>query len=223
MRYVTLATLAVATVGLAACEQQAPDRSPTAPDASVAFAKGIGGQCDDARARLIATQQANLWAKPELTTAKALFDAVVTNCSTEAGKVAMLTYIQWTIDNRGSIITQSTGTAEVNLLFHWNTVFPYVGYTGVDAPTAVDTAIFDATGAVQVVPNPVDSVEIAPANHLAAMMIYRQNAGTGDQRPHLFVIYPREANCLGATNLHQFGPCYELARSPKRTRRSIPK
>ena len=215
MRHVTLTTFAVATalVAIVACEQQAPDRSnPTAPD-EVSFARSIGGTCDAARLKLITTQQTDLWAKPYLDTAKTLFAAVTATCPTPSSNV-LLTYIDWTISHRSLIIAQATGTASSNLIFHWNTAFPYAGLTGLDAPTAVPTTIFTDTGVVAVVPNPADSIELAPVNHLAAMTIYHQNAGTGDQRTHLFVIYPLNSNCLSGSNLHQFGPCYEFAAFP---------
>jgi hypothetical protein len=206
MRYVTLATLAVATIGIAACDQQAPDRSPTAPDAQVAFAKAIGGQCDDARARLIATQQGDLWAKPYLDTAKTLFAPVITNCLNAAGKNQMLAYIQWTIEHRG---VQKTLTTDAKLLTHWNTVFPYVGYTGADQPSTVPTSIFGPEGAAKVIKWNVTD-EIRAAN--AALTQTAQDSA-GDRRDHLFVIYPIDANCLGG-NLRQFGPCFQFSAFP---------
>ena len=204
MRYVTLAALAVATVGLAACEQQAPDRNPTAPDASVAFAKGIGGQCDDARARLIGTQQADLWVKPTLDEAKAMFALATVNCPNPS---AMLDYIQWTIDNR--LVNRKAGATDAMLLTHWNTVFPYAGYTGADQPSTVPTSIFTADGAAKVIDWNVGG-EITAAN--AALTEFVQDSA-GDQRDHLFVIYPIDANCLSG-NLHQFGPCFQFSAFP---------
>jgi hypothetical protein len=206
MRYVTLAALAVATVGLAACEQQAPDRNPTAPDAAVSFAKGIGGQCDAARARLIGTQQADLWAKPALDEAKALFAIVEASCPT-LNASAMLDYIQWTIDNRGA---RKAGTTDAQLLTHWNTVFPYVGYVGNDQPSSVPTTIFTVDGAAKVIDGN-QTGELTAAN--AALTAYAQNA-TGDQRDHLFVIYPISPNCLTGTNLRQSGPCFQFSAFP---------
>jgi hypothetical protein len=205
MRYAALAALAVATVGLAACEQQAPDRNPTAPDAAVAFAKGIGGPCDDARARLIGTQQADLWVKPALDEAKAMFALATANCPNPS---AMLNYIQWTIDNR--LVNRKTGATDAMLLTHWNTVFPYAGYTGDDQPASVPTTIFTVDGAAKVIDgNQTD--ELTAAN--AAMTVTAQEP-TGDQRDHLFVIYPISPNCLTGTNLRQSGPCFQFSSFP---------
>lgn len=207
MRYVTLATLAVATIGLAACEQTAPDRSPTAPDVSVAFAKSLGGTCDDARARLIATQQADLWVKPTLDEARAQFALVSASCPT-ANPSAMLDYIQWTIDNR--LVNRKSGATDAMLLTHWNTVFPFVGYVGNNQPSAVPTSIFTVDGAAKVIDWNTTG-ELTAAN--AALTSYPQLA-TGDQRDHLFVIYPISPNCLTGTNLRQSGPCFEFSAFP---------
>ena len=207
MRYVTLATLAVASVGLAACEQQAPDRSPTAPDAQVAFAKQLGGTCDDARARLIATQQADLWVKPALDEAKAMFALVTASCPT-ANPSAMLDYIQWTIENR--LVNRKAGATDAMLLTHWNTVFPYSGYTGADQPSTVPTSIFGTDGAAEVIDWNVGG-EISVPN-AAALTSYVQDSA-GDKRDHLFVIYSIPANCLGG-NLRQSGPCYQFSAFP---------
>ena len=80
MRHVALTTVAAFTalVAIVACEEQAPDRTLTAPD--VSFAKGIGGACDDGRARLIGTQQADIWARPALDSAQNRFDLVKAAC-----------------------------------------------------------------------------------------------------------------------------------------------
>jgi hypothetical protein len=217
MRYVTLATLAVATIGIAACDQQAPDRTPTAPDAQVAFAKAIGGQCDDARARLIATEQADLYPKPYLDTAKILFAPVVSNCSPatiETARAYMMTYVQWTIGHTSKQLTPRTGTVYGALLTHWNDVFPYVGYTGDNQPANVPESILDGSGGAAGVitqATPAENREIR--TRIAALTLDVQSP-TGDQRPHLFVIYPLNNSCLGNTNLRRIGPCYEFASFP---------
>ncbi|MEO8193904.1 MAG: hypothetical protein ABI681_08625 [Gemmatimonadales bacterium] len=213
MRHVTLTTLAIAVVAVAACEQQAADRSPTAPDAGLSFGKSTGGPCDAETARLIATQQADLWRKPELGAAKALFAPVVSNCAANSpvAKSRMLDYIQWTIDNRGAILAQRSGaTAGAALLAHWNTVFPFVGYIGQDQPLTVPESIFTSDGAAGVVDGNAQR-ELTATN--AAVTIYAQDAA-GDQRDHLIVIYPIAANCLAGTNLHQSGPCFQFSSFP---------
>jgi len=224
MRYVTLTALAIATVALVACEQQAPDQNPTSPDAAISFGKQIGGQCDATRARLIGTQQADLWKKPELDQAKTLFALVTANCSTANIGVArskMLDYVQWSITNRDAIIAQAAGTKEANLLVHWNTVFSYVGYTGDDQPSTVPLSIFTDSGAVKVI-DWNEEAEIKPTDGNAALTSFSQDPA-GDQRDHLFVIYPIPSGCLTGTNLQQFGPCYQFSAFPKVSPKFSPK
>jgi hypothetical protein len=215
MRHVTLTIVALATLGIAACDQPVSDRSPTAPDGGLSLARAIGGTCDAARLRLITSYQADLWTRPELTEARALFDLVSANCASDlaAAQGYMLDYIQWTIDNRGAIIDQGSGSARVNLLKHWNDVFPYVDYTGTNQPLNVDTAIFvPGTGTAGVITQSTTNRELRTPE--AAITVPVQDV-TGDQRPHLFVIYPKTDGCLTGTNLRQLGACYEFGVYPK--------
>lgn len=210
---------AIAVAGLAWACTDAPTPSVTNPDLSVNYARVTGGACSSTTARTISSQQTDLYAKPLRDTAQARFKPVVDNClsNPDSAKSAMLSYIQWTIDNKASILQPATGTKYGALLVHWNTVFPFVGYTGVDAPVNVPTTIFTDTGTAQLIRNPAttnDSVEIFPPNQLAALTFFHQIPGSGDTRPHLFVIYPLTNNCLTGTNLQQFGPCYEFASFP---------
>jgi hypothetical protein len=208
MRHAALtATLVAAVVvALVACEEQAPDRGLTAPDAA-SFAKQPGGGCDATRARLIGTQQADLWAKPALDSAKLLFALVTPQCSTSSGKSLMLNYIQWTITHR--TVMKSTATSAM-LLTHWNTVFPYVGYTGDDQPSSVPVSIFTDSGAAGVIDGDA-SGQLTAKN--AAMTVSAQDSD-GDQRDHLFVLYPIGENCLAGTNLKQSGPCFQFSSFP---------
>jgi hypothetical protein len=217
MRHVTLTTFAVATalVAIVACEQQAPDRSnPTAPD-EVAFGRSIGGTCDAARAKLIGTQQTDLYPKLYADSAKALFAPVVTNCLTDsiAARAYMMTYVQWTIGHTANELAPSTGTRYSALINHWNTVFPYVGYTGNDVPpkSLPDAILNDSGGVAGVITQSTTNRELRTP--IAALTLPVQNS-TGDQRPHLFVIYPLGNNCLGDTNLRRIGPCYEFGSYP---------
>ena len=206
----TASTVAAVIVALVACEEQAPDRGLTAPDA-VAFAKQVGGACDAGRARLIGTQQADMWVRPALDSAKARFALVTASCSTPVSNSArslMLDYIQWTIDNRTT--NRKSGATDAMLLTHWNTVFPYVGYTGNDQPTSVPLSIFTADGAAGVIDGDEEG-DITATN--AALTAFPQDTD-GDNRDHLFVIYPIGANCLTGTNLQQSGPCFHFAAFP---------
>jgi hypothetical protein len=212
MRFLSPSALALAIVALTACEQQAPEGSLTAPDVGSVFAANtLPQQCDAGTLRTISAQQADLWAKPPLDSARAHFAPVTANCGTQTGKDLMVDYVGWTIANRSAIITQKKGTANSNLLVHWNTVYPYAGYTGQDQPQ--DTAVIhalEADGAVGVI-NWTTTAELAATN--AAMTVPAQDAA-GDQRNHLYVIYPRPASCLTGTNLQQFGPCFQFSSFP---------
>src|SRR4026209_1864555 len=103
----------------------------------------------------------------------------------------MLDYIQWTIDNKGAIIIQGAGT---ELIKHWNLVFPYVDYTNADQPPlTLDTAIFIAgTGTAGVITQTTTDRELRTPE--AAITVPVQDE-TGDQQPHLFVIYPKNDGC----------------------------
>jgi len=214
MRHVALTATAVAAALLAivACEDRLPEKSLTAPD-GVSFGKPVGGgACDDGRAKLIATEQGDIWAKPALDEAKSMFAPVVTLCSSDpdSAQRLMLNYIQWTIDN--SDVTKLPDSSwRSPLLTHWNDVFPYVGYTGNDQPTSVPTSVFSVKGAAGVI-DWDDEGEIS-APQYAALTSYPQDAD-GDQRDHLFVLYPISANCLTGTNLQQAGPCFHFAAFP---------
>ena len=207
MRHVRLTTFAVATalVAIVACEQQTPDVNPTAPG-DVAFARALGNECDAARLKLITTQQGDLYNKPQLDSAKALFADVTNQCSTQAGENLMLAYIQFTIDHRSVMKSTATDSA---LLFHWNTVFPYVGLTGINQPSDVPAAIFGSDGAAKVLKWDVGG-EIRATD--AALTQYPQDTA-GDQRDHLFVIYPTTSPCLSG-NIQQFGPCFQISAFP---------
>jgi hypothetical protein len=209
MRHVALTATAVAAVlvAIVACEDQAPEKSLTAPDA-IAYGKSIGNQCDDARARLIASQQADLWAKPALDSAQSRFAFVTANCSTDAGKRYMLDYVQWTINNRGVLRSSAT---DAMLITHWDTVFPYVGYSdSVDRPTYVPVSVFTAEGRAKVIHYDVTDT----ANARNAALEHRAQNANGELRDHLFVMYPTTAGCLTGTNLEQYGPCFQFSAFP---------
>jgi hypothetical protein len=208
MRHVTLTATAVAAllVAIVACEDQSPQKSLTAPDA-LSLARALGNECDAARLRLITSQQGDLYNKPQLDSAKALFESVTSQCSSGDGENLMLAYIQFTIDHHPA--GEKTGVTDAQLLTHWNTVFPYVGFTGSDQPSTVPSDIFGAEGAAKVLEWDVGG-EIAALN--AALTQQPQNED-GDRRDHLFVIYPISSPCLSG-NIQQFGPCFQISAFP---------
>lgn len=219
MRFANVASLALVAIAVAACDQQTDSNAPTSPDLSPRFGKPTAGACSAASERTISSQQADLWSKPQLDSARARFALVQASCGTQSGKDLMLSYVQWTLDNKSAIVTQRKGTKESNLLDHWNTTFPYVGYVGQDQPSAVPIAIFSTEGAVGVIAGNAQG-EITADN--AALTSYPQNAN-GDQRSHLFVIYPINPNCLTGTNLRQYGPCFQFSAFPRVDPRFDPK
>lgn len=215
MRFARLVPLVLASFALACSE--APERSVTDPDLSARFAKPISdGPCVAELSRDIKTQMADLFEKPELDGAKALWASVEAQCSSDLAqaKESMLAYVQFTIANKGSI-SQPDGTWQGNLISHWASTFTYVGYTGVNQPGAVPTTIFESEGAVGVIPQMAlgEEMELPAAN--AALTMYGQKETTGDPRGHLFVIYPLDPSCLNATNLAKAGPCYEFGSFPQ--------
>jgi hypothetical protein len=211
MRRVALTATAVAAalVAIVACQDDLPNKSLTAPD-GLSFGKPVGGACDDGRAKLIGTQRTDLWAKPKADQANDMFAPVISLCKSnlDSARSLMLNYIQWTIDNRDSTKLASTSW-QTPLLTHWNTVFAYVDYTGANAPGSVPVSVFGSEGAAKVIDWSTGG-EIRALN--AALTNYQQDA-SGDQRDHLFVIYPITSPCLSG-NIQQFGPCFQISAFP---------
>jgi hypothetical protein len=215
MRHVALTATAVAAVlvAIVACEDQSRDVTPTAPDVSVSFAKPTGGACDGALGRAITTQMADMFAKPQLDSAKALWTAVTDDClgNPSVAREAMLAYVQFTINDfkANKILAPDTGTVAGALLAHWNSTFVYVGYA---APN-LTTAIFDSTGAVGVITQSTVNRELAAIH--AAITVPVQDPDSGDVRGHLFTINKTSSiDCLGDINLDQYGPCYDFHSFP---------
>jgi hypothetical protein len=206
MRHAALTATAIAAVvvALVACEEQAPDRTLTAPD--LAFAKQLGTECDAARLRLITSQQTDMYNKGlVLDSAKGMMAQVSSECSSGTGENLMLQYIQFTINHR--LVDNYSDT---QLLTHWNTVFPYVGFTGSSQPLNLPIdSVFGPSGAAKVIKWNVTD-EIRATN--AALTQTAQDSD-GDQRDHLFVIYPISANCLSG-GIQQFGPCFQISAFP---------
>jgi hypothetical protein len=210
MRSLSIAAIAVA--GLAWGCVDTPDPSVTSPEFAARFANNSPTSCRQQTAKTIATEQDNLYDGTTLVEAEQLFEPVADNCSKDidAARSAMLAYIQWTIDNKDAI--QAPATFET-LISHWNTVFPYVGYTGADQPAGVPASVLETgTGAAGVITQATVNREIRTP--VAALTLPVQSTTLGDPRPHLFVIYPRGNNCLTGTNLRRLGPCYEFASFP---------
>lgn len=211
MRSSIASIIAIAGLGWACSDAPAP--TVTTPELSISYTKATSA-CSTQTARTISSQQADLYVQPTLDVARAQFQPVLDNCSSnlETARTAMLSYIQWTIDTKASLQTPKTGTAYSALITHWNTVFSYVGYTGADAPVGVPEIVLNGGGGVAgVITQLTGNRELRTP--IAALTLPMQYP-TGDERPHLFVIYPFGNSCLTGTNLRQYGPCYEFASFP---------
>lgn len=218
MRTGKLLLLALASLFIACAD--APDPSVTAPDASLRFAKPIGGgggSCDAGVNRTVKSQMSDLFAKPQIDAANLLWAAVESACGNNlsAARESMLAYVQFTIDNKGSIKPPRRNAPpwQQALLTHWNATFTYVGYTGEDGPSSLPVEVFGAEGGVGVIPANIGPLghEVAAAN--AALTMFQQDAN-GDPRGHLFAIYPLPDDCLGQSSLSRNGPCFEFASFP---------
>ena len=213
MRFITTATLAVASAFVVACTDR-PAATPTSPDASLRFATSAGGPCDATTDKTIKAQRMDLFAGDVLREATSRWAAVEAACSptnANAANAALLYYVQYTISvYPNNVLDPKTGTKEAAFLNHWNTIFIWVGYLAPALPVGANGPL-GPQGAVGVIAPTGGAREIRAVN--AALTLDPQ-AATGDQRWHLFAIYPLSAGCLGATNLAQSGPCFEFASFP---------
>lgn len=211
MRYPRTLALIVAAVGFA-CSEPA-DRNVTEPALSPRVASAIlYAPCDPHLAQNIRAQIATLFGPPQLATAIALWNDVEVNCSAHpaTAKEMMLKYVQFTIDQQaaGTVKPQQSGTVARAILSNWDLTFPYVGY---EAPQLSD-AVFGPDGAVGVIAQSSSHREISAED--AALSLPVQN-GSGDPRGHLFSITPAShGECLGDSNLDQYGPCFDFESFP---------
>lgn len=214
MRFRNVATLGVASAFALACANE-PTPTATSPDISARLAKSVPGPCDAATDRTIKQQQMDLFAGDVLKQVQALWSSVEATCSpsnADAANPALLPYVQYTISvYPNNVQTPKNGSKESVFLNHWNTIFPYVGYSAPGLPTGVNGPL-GANGAVGVISPTGGAREITALN--AALTLADQSA-SGDQRWHLFAIYPVNAGCLSGTNLVQTGPCFEFGAFPQ--------
>jgi hypothetical protein len=143
--------------------------------------------------------------------AQAYWAAVEAACSStnpDAANGPLMIYINYL---RGlypaSFLTPKTGTAGDLFVAHIDTVFGYVGYP---AP-GLTTNILDnyLTGVIL----PTGGTREYILEHVGAFKLAVQDAN-GDQRGHLFAMYPLNAQCLSVDNLQELASCYELSVYP---------
>ncbi len=213
MRFSNLATLAVVSAFAVSCTER-PAATPTGPDVGLRFAKPVGGPCEAAADRAIKAQQMDLFAGAVLDEVQARWAVVEATCSPtnpDAANAALLYYVQYTISvYPDSVETPKSGSKESVFLGHWNSVFAFVGYPAPALPVGTDGPL-GPEGAVGVISPTGGAREITAAN---AALTLAEQAATGDQRWHLFAIYPIPAGCLTGSTLAQAGPCFEVSTSP---------
>ena len=208
MRLRTLSAVSLSCLFLAACEQD-PSVSTTGP--AIRYSHTPSAPCDAALGREISQAQTALFNRATLTAARAAWAPVVNNCVSNLAQAReqMMSYTQFVIDayEAGNVAQPRVGTKEDAVLAHINAVFLYVGYAAPNLPVSV----FGAEGALGVIGQGSTNRELAAAH--AALTVPGQ-APTGDQRAHLYAIYPLTAGCLTGTNLFQNGPCFDFASHP---------
>jgi hypothetical protein len=147
----------------------------------------------------------------EATSRWAAVEAACSPTNADAANAALLYYVQYTISvYPNNVLNPKTGTKEFAFLNHWNTIFPWVGYPAPSLPVGANGPL-GSSGAVGVIAPTGGTREIKATS--AALTLAEQDSA-GDQRWHLFAIYPLSAGCLAASNLAQTGPCFEFASSP---------
>jgi hypothetical protein len=209
MRYTTLSAISLSCLILAGCDK-GPSVATTAPD--IRFAQTPPGPCSAALDRAISQQQTAMFSRAVLTAARNAWAHVVADSvsNPNQAKEEMLGYVQFVINayRGGNVDAPRVGTREDAVLTNTNSVFTYVGYPAPNLPVSV----LGSEGAIGVITQTTVNRELAAAN--AALTLPVQLA-TGDQRGHLFSIYPLGAGCLTGTNLAQTGPCFQVSANPE--------
>ncbi|MBA3340439.1 MAG: hypothetical protein H0T48_01235 [Gemmatimonadaceae bacterium] len=205
------AVLMLIAVVAGACADDSPPAA-TGPDVAVRFARPAGGACSASLGRSISDQQKGLFERTTLKAAQNLWGVVTAACAGNLAqaKEAMLTYVQFTIDQEagGTTLTPSGfASPAAGTVSHWNSVFAYVDYPAPGLPATV----LESTGAAKVIPATATTAEVSIAQK-AALKYSPQS--TADPIGHLFSIYPLPDNCLTGTNLEQTGKCFEFSASP---------
>jgi hypothetical protein len=145
-------------------------------------------------------------------TATTKFNSVVAVCESDRTLAIsrMLDLVQFTIDKyKAHEISPESAETREKIVRLWDRLFAFVDYPEPGLPEIVLTSAGAAGVITQDTPEPYRELKA----DLAADSIPVQDSN-GDQRPHLFVIYPIASDCLAGTNLQQSGPCFEFAAFP---------
>lgn len=209
MRRLKLAGVVLVAVAAASCADNST-QSPVAPQSELRLGRSTGGACDAAVARAIKAEQMNLFSGNNLKSAQdswALVEAVCSTTSADAANSQLLAYVNLILGYYpAGVLQPRTGTKATAFLGHINTAYKYVGY----AEPGLPDAVLDNTAALGVI---VTSGSLTTGDANAELRLQDQNS-LGDERAHLFAIYPDPTAC-DTDNLARIGPCYEVASFPE--------
>lgn len=214
MRSSYVATLGVASLFALGCVDSSSN-APTDPGLEVRASHSTSGVCVAAQSRTAQAQLKNILSGNNLKAAQALWATVEGACSTTAhdnANSALMTYVSYlrSLYPAGFIAPKSGATKESNFLGHLNTIFLYVGY---DAPNIPGGATGPLQAGILAVIQGAGGQREFQREHLGAFELPEQASG-GDQRAHLFVMYPLSGDCLSVDNLAEIGACVQLSAFP---------
>lgn len=220
MRNLTIAGVFVSLGVLAACSD-APVEKATSPDFELPrTGRSVSVACQSAYSLQVKRAQDSIFAAgATLDSIKALWKKVDADCSTNnttrmaKAQEAFMEYVRFTIitfaTRSGDIIPTDKSKTTTD---HWDLAFPYVTYA---APGLSSSSLTNGAAKVITVADLITTPEIEfGIPTLAAMTVRKQLAG-GDQRGHLFVIYPLSTDCLPDNSaLTESGSCFEFSSFP---------
>ena len=214
MRSSYVATLGVASLFALGCADSSSD-APTDPGLEVRANHLATAACVSADSRTAQAQLKAMLAGATLKTAQALWSTVEANCSTTAhdnANNALMAYVAHVRSQypAGFIAPKAPATKESNFLGHLNTVFSYVGYAAPNIPSGATGPL--QAGILGVIPSTGGQREYQ-REHLGAFKLDGQFV-SGDQRGHLFIMYPLSGDCLSVANLAETGDCVQLSAFP---------
>ncbi len=213
MRTRIVAALVVAASFALACAD-VQENGVTTPDMSPRLALITVPACDAAANRDVKAQQLALFPKTHIKSVQARWDTVVTSCSptnANAANAALMKYVAHIISlYPANVLTPKGAQKEASFLGHIDLVFPYVGYTSPDVPGGSSGPL--QAGILGVILK--GGGELTKVT-FGAIKLDSQVA-TGDQRGHLFAMYPTNASCLSVDNLDELGTneCVEVRAFP---------
>lgn len=214
MRSSYVATLGVASLFALGCADSSSN-APTDPGLEVRSTHLAAYTCISEVSRTAQAELKGMLAGDNLKAAQALWKTVEDNCSTtnhDQANGALMAYVAKvrSFYPAGFITPKAPATKEGNFLNHLNTVFPYVGYAAPSIPGG-------PTGPLQAgilgVIHATGGQREYQRSQLGAFELQEQTSD-GDQRGHLFVMYPLSGDCLSVDNLSELGDCVRLSAFP---------